>query len=61
VAPFFNALTDPFLKPVRRVIPPVGGIDISPLFVFIFFQLLLMLPVAWLEMETTRMAVRALS
>jgi len=61
MAPFFNALTDPFLKPVRRVIPPVGGIDISPLFVFIFFQLLLMLPVAWLEMETTRMAVRALS
>lgn len=60
VAPFFNALTDPFMKPVRRVIPPVGGIDISPLFVFIFFQLLLMLPVTWLEMETARMAQRAL-
>ena len=59
-APFFNALTEPFLKPVRRVIPPVGGFDISPLFVFIFFQLLLMLPVAWLELETTRMAARAL-
>jgi YggT family protein len=57
--PFFVALTDPFLKPVRRVIPPVGGIDISPLFIFIFFQLLLMLPVTWLEMESARMAQRA--
>jgi uncharacterized protein YggT (Ycf19 family) len=42
------------------VIPPVGGIDISPLFIFIFFQLLLMLPVTWLEMESARMAQRAL-
>ena len=60
VQPFFTALTDPFMKPVRRVIPPVGGVDISPLFVFIFFQLLLMLPVSWLEMESARMAQRTL-
>ena len=60
VAPFFNALTNPFLGPVKRVIPPIGGVDISPVFVLIFFQLLLMLPVTWLEMETMRMAQRAL-
>src|SRR6188508_1125208 len=30
VAPFFNALTDPFLRHVKRVIPPIGGVDISP-------------------------------
>ena len=60
VAPFFNALTNPFLKPVKRVIPPIGGVDISPVFVLIFFQLLLMLPVAWLEAETARMLSRAL-
>jgi len=60
VAPFFNALTNPFLKPVKRVIPPIGGVDISPVFVLIFFQLLLMLPVAWLESETARMLSRAL-
>ena len=60
VAPFFDALIDPFIKPVRRVIPPIGGVDISPIFVFIFFQLLLMLPVAWLESETARMLSRAL-
>jgi YggT family protein len=60
VAPFFDALIAPFMKPVRRVIPPIGGVDISPIFVFIFFQLLLMLPVAWLEAETARMLSRAL-
>ena len=61
VAPFFDSLTRPFLGPVKRVIPPIGGVDISPVFVLIFFQLLLMLPVTWLEMETSRMALRALS
>jgi len=60
VMPFFDALTRPFMRPARRVIPAVGGFDISPLFVFIFFQLLLMLPVAWLERETATMLSRAL-
>jgi YggT family protein len=60
VAPFFNSLTNPFLRPVKRVIPPIGGVDISPVFVLIFFQLLLMLPVTWLEMESARMVTRAL-
>lgn len=59
-APFFDALTRPFLRPVRSVIPPIGGMDISPLFVFIFFQLLLMLPVAFLEQEANTMMQRAL-
>jgi YggT family protein len=58
VAPFFAALTNPFLNPVKRVIPPIGGVDISPVFVLIFFQLLLMIPVTWLEMEAVRMATR---
>jgi YggT family protein len=60
VAPFFTALTNPFMKPVKRVIPPIGGVDISPVFVLIFFQLLLMLPVRWLEMESARMLARSL-
>lgn len=28
---FFNRITEPALQPIRRVIPPVGGIDISPI------------------------------
>jgi len=59
VAPFFNALTNPFLRPVQRSIPPIGGVDITPVLVLIFFQLLLMLPVAWLEGEGTKMVIRA--
>ncbi|HEY4997649.1 MAG TPA: YggT family protein, partial [Usitatibacter sp.] len=42
VMPFFDALTRPFMRPARRMIPAIGGIDISPLFVFLFFQILLM-------------------
>jgi YggT family protein len=60
VAPFFNALTNPFLKPVQKSIPPIGGVDITPVLVLIFFQLLLMLPVAWLEQEGAKMVARAL-
>jgi YggT family protein len=60
VMPFFDALTRPFLRPLRKVIPLIGGVDISPLFVLIFFQLLLMLVVTWLELESARMLSRAL-
>jgi YggT family protein len=59
-APFFNALSQPFMRPVQKVIPTVGGVDISPVFVLIFFQLLLMLPVAWLEGQAARMVRAAL-
>ena len=30
-----NQLTEPILRPIRRVIPPVGGLDLSPLVVFV--------------------------
>lgn len=26
-----NAITDPILEPLRRIIPPIGMIDISPM------------------------------
>jgi YggT family protein len=34
-----NQITEPILKPIRRVIPPLGGLDLSPIvvFVIIFF------------------------
>lgn len=59
VVPFFDALTRPFLKPIQRAVPPIGGIDLSPMIVLIAFQLILMLPVAWLEAETGRLVTRA--
>ena len=30
-----NQLTDPILRPIRRIIPSMGGLDLSPLIVFI--------------------------
>jgi YggT family protein len=60
VGPFFQALTRPFLKPFQRAVPPIGGVDITPVLVLIALQLVLMLPVTWLESECVRMLYRAL-
>ncbi len=35
VITFLYKITEPVLEPVRRVIPSIGGIDISPIVVFI--------------------------
>ena len=40
LAPIIRALNAPLLSPVRRLIPPVGGIDFSTLVVLILLQLL---------------------
>lgn len=39
-------LTDPLLRPCRRIIRPAGGLDFSPLIALIILQLLLMLLIA---------------
>ena len=33
-------VTEPVLGPVRRVIPPLGGLDFSPIVVFVGLQLI---------------------
>jgi YggT family protein len=35
-----NAVTEPVFRRVRRVIPPMGGLDISPLIVWLALQFL---------------------
>lgn len=32
-------VTDPILQPVRRLLPPVGGLDLSPLIAILLVQL----------------------
>ncbi len=45
-----NALTFPFLRPIRRILPPIGGtLDLSPLIVIVIAQLLLMTLIPFLE------------
>jgi YggT family protein len=51
-----NALTFPFLRPVRRVVPLIGGtLDLSPLIVIVIAQIALMTVVPWLESALTRL------
>jgi YggT family protein len=40
-APLLDALTRPFYRVFRRFVPPIGGIDLSPLFVVVLAQVLL--------------------
>jgi YggT family protein len=49
IAPIMNALTRPFLRPIQRVIPPIGNVDLSPLVLIVVCQLILMVPVAYLQ------------
>ncbi|XZG69568.1 YggT family protein [Chitinibacteraceae bacterium HSL-7] len=39
--PMLNSLTGPFLRPLRRVIPPIGGVDITPIILLLVIQLIL--------------------
>lgn len=43
LAPFIRALTEPLLRPVRRVVPLVGNLDLSPLVVLLGLQIALLL------------------
>lgn len=35
---FLDAVTRPVLRPVQRFIPPLGGVDISPIIVILLIQ-----------------------
>jgi YggT family protein len=39
----FHALTDPIMRPLQRIIPPLGGFDISPVLVIILLGALIRL------------------
>ena len=41
MAVVLNSLTRPLLRPFQRRIPPVGNVDLSPLFVIVICQLIL--------------------
>ena len=42
-APMFDLLTRPFLRPLRRFVPPIGNIDLTPLVLLVIVQVLLIL------------------
>jgi len=53
VMPLMNSLVRPFLRVFQKRIPPVGNVDLSPLFVLVACQLLLFV-IAWLEGAVSR-------
>lgn len=40
IAPMVRALADPVLRPFRRVLPPIAGIDLSPILAFLALRIL---------------------
>ncbi len=38
-----HQLTEPVMRPARNLIPPIGGLDLSPIFIFIAINLIEML------------------
>jgi len=45
VSSLLHSLTEPLLRPARRMLPPISGIDLSPLLVLLALQVLKMLVV----------------
>lgn len=53
--PILHSMTRPFLRIFQRRVPLIGGVDLSPLFVLVVCQLLIMWPLAALEVLVGRM------
>ncbi|MGV3490551.1 MAG: YggT family protein [Devosia sp.] len=42
-----NQITEPILRPIRRILPNMGGLDLSPLIVFVIIFFLQNLIQSW--------------
>ncbi len=40
LAPFVHAMNTPILRPIRRVVPPIGGMDLSVLVALVLIQII---------------------
>jgi len=49
LAPLFDLVTRPFLRPLRRYVPPVGRVDLSPLVLLVILYVLL-IPLNYLRL-----------
>ena len=46
LAPLFDSVVRPFLRPIRRFVPPIANIDLSPAIVFLII-VVVVLPLVW--------------
>lgn len=55
LTPLLAGVTRPLLRPFQKLVPPLANVDLSPLFALIVCQLLLTVPLAWLEAAASRL------
>lgn len=55
ISSVLESITRPFMRPLRKLVPMVGRVDLSPLVLFLICQLILMLPLTWLEQVAIKM------
>ncbi|MEY4468137.1 MAG: hypothetical protein RIR21_1930, partial [Pseudomonadota bacterium] len=41
LAPIVRALNQPLMRPLRRFIPPIAGVDLSPILAFLLLRVVL--------------------
>jgi YggT family protein len=55
LAPLLAAITQRFLQPLQRVLPLIGNVDLSSLFLLVICQIILLVPLAMLESLVVRL------
>jgi YggT family protein len=55
LAPLLAAITYRFLRPLQRIIPLIGNVDLSPLLLLVICQIILFVPLAMLESLAVRL------
>ena len=45
LGPVVSQLTEPFMRPLRRLIPPIANVDLTPLILIVILQLILVAPI----------------
>ena len=55
IAPLLAAITYRFLRPLQKVLPLFGNVDLSPLLLLVICQIILLAPLAMLESLAVRL------
>jgi YggT family protein len=55
LSPLLSAITQRFLRPLQRVVPLIGNVDLSPLFLLVICQIILFAPLAIMENMARRL------
>lgn len=53
LTPLLDSLSRPILRPIQKRMPLIGGVDLSPLVALLLLQLILIVPLAWLQRLVT--------